>query len=123
MITTLTISPFQGLCFVALPLCSEGRYCEGRYCEGRYREGRYREGRYREGRYREGRYREGRYREGALPRGALPRGGVTARGRYRLADVCRPFRAMYCSPDGASSANDGHSPSDMIKHKKWDNHS
>ena len=82
MIKTLTISPFQGLCFVDLPLCSEGRYCEGRYCEGRYREG-----------------------------------------RYRLADVCRPFRAMQVSPEGASSANDGRSPSNMIKHKKWDNHS
>ena len=66
-------------------------------------------------------------------------------GRYRLADILRPFRAMCCSPEGASSANDGHSPSDktslitsreraidnsvavtplaVIKHKLWDSRS
>ena len=62
MIAIHTISPFQGLGFVALPSHSEGR--------------------------------------------------------YYLADICRPFRAMYCSPERASSANEGHSPSDKNKNKK-----
>ncbi len=28
-------------------------------------------------------------------------------GRYRLANICRPFRAMTHSPDGAIYANEG----------------